>query len=222
MTVTASLAFAYAGWKNLREAIKQVREAEREAFKEKPAELERRVLELCESHVDVEERARQVASLVEESRIGLSTGRLFNLYSKQIEKYQQETRSRATWSFVFAIFAMFGGLVFVFWGASVLLKADNAIVLAAGGLVSAIGGPVGAYITKTFLDVHRLSLSQLNTYFRQPVINDHILMAQRLADESGDPETRQKAYEIVIDSITTLIRSESNAAQDPPSAQKGD
>ena len=42
-------------------------------------------------------------------------------------------------------------------------------------------------------------------YFRQPVLNDHILMAQRLADESDDPETRKAAYAKIIDSVTALI-----------------
>ena len=45
-------------------------------------------------------------------------------------------------------------------------------------MIAAIGGAISAYITKTFLDVHKVSLQQLNRYFAQPVINDHILMAQ--------------------------------------------
>lgn len=132
---------------------------------------------------------------------------LFNLYSKQIEMYQQETRSRASWSFICAILAMFAGFGFVFWGGSLLLHASETIVLAAGGLLAGVGGAVSAYITSTFLDVHKLSLAQLNHYFQQPVINDHILMAQRLADESGDPETRRRAYEQTIASVNALIDS---------------
>ena len=132
---------------------------------------------------------------------------LFQLYSKQIEMYQQETRARASWSFICAIIAMFAGFGFVFWGGAVLLKAEQGIVLAAGGLLAGVGGAVSAYITSTFLDVHKLSLAQLNHYFQQPVINDHILMAQRLADESGDPETRRKAYEQTISSVNALIDS---------------
>ena len=55
--------------------------------------------------------------------------------------------------------------------------------------------------------MHKLSLAQLNHYFQQPVLNDHILMAQRLADESGDPATRLKAYEQTIASVNALIDS---------------
>ncbi|WP_353572385.1 hypothetical protein [Candidatus Albibeggiatoa sp. nov. BB20] len=127
-----------------------------------------------------------------------------------MEKYQQETRSRATWSFIFAIISMSFGFGFVIWGGSVLLTAKEPIVLAAGGLLSTVGGAVSGFITKTFLDVHKLSLKQLNRYFQQPVINDHILMVQRLADDSRDEEIRKKAYDKIIDSITKLIDSKGN------------
>jgi hypothetical protein len=210
--VVGSVAFKlYLDWRRQAEASEQVIQAEKEAFKDKPDELDGRLRELSESQTDIEERVKQAATLMEESRSAITLRRLFNLYSKQIEKYQQQTRTRATWSFIFAIAAMFAGLGFVVWGGAVLLKAEQTIVLAAGGLLSAIGGAVGAYITKTFLDVHKLSLHQLNRYFQQPVINDHILMAQRLADESGDPDTRKQAYRAVIDSISGLITAKSGA-----------
>ena len=143
--------------------------------------------------------------LIEESRTSLEMAGLSNLYSTQIQKYQQQTRSRATWSFLFAILAMSAGLAFVFWGGTIILRGTDAIQLAAGGTISAIGGGVSAFIVKTFLDVHRMSLDQLNHYFRQPVINDHILMAQRLAEEVGDDASRKKAYELIIPSISHLI-----------------
>jgi len=135
----------------------------------------------------------------------IAMGRLFNLYSKQIEKYQQETRTRASWSFVFAIISMFLGMAFVFWGGTFILSDTGTDKVAAGAAISAIGGGISAYITKTFLDVHKLSLTQLNKYFKQPVINDNILMAQRLADDVDDTEVRKESYKNIIDSITGLI-----------------
>lgn len=196
-----------------KKASEDVQEAERQAFIEKPAKLESKLEELALSHEGLEERAAEIANLVAESKEAVSVGHLFNLYSKQIVKYQQETRSRATWSFVFALISMFAGFGFVIWGGSVLLTADDAIVLAAGGLLSTVGGATSGFITKTFLDVHKLSLDQLNRYFQQPVINDHILMAQRLAEDSDDPDTRKKAYERIIESITKLIDSKGEAVK---------
>lgn len=169
------------------------------------SELEPRLKRLAESEAGLKEKTEELNALIEESRSALSTGRLFNLYSKQIEKYQEETRSRATWSFIFALVAMFAGLGFVFWGGTLILTQVDLDHVAAGAAIASIGGGINAFITKTFLDVHKLSLSQLNHYFQQPVINDHILMAQRLADEVDDEETRKKAYETVIGSISKLI-----------------
>jgi hypothetical protein len=136
-----------------------------------------------------------------------SMGKLFNLYSKQIEQYQEQTRSRATWSFIFAIVAMSAGLGFVFWGGIVMLSGTETAQVAVGSVIAGIGGAVSAFIVKTFLDVHRLSLTQLNRYFQQPVVNDHILMVQRLAEEVGDNNIKQKAYETMITSLVKLIDS---------------
>lgn len=189
-----------------RKASEELRDAERQAFIERPQQLDKKIQRLAASQEGLEARADHVAKLLEESRDSIELGSLFDLYSQQIKKYQQETRSRATWSFIFAILSMLAGFGFVLWGGSVLLKANETIVLASGGLLSAVGGAVSSFITKSFLDVHRLSLTQLNRYFQQPVVNDHILMAQRLADNLPNDESRIKAYEKIIDSTTQLIQ----------------
>ncbi|MDQ1350607.1 MAG: hypothetical protein QG657_909 [Acidobacteriota bacterium] len=193
--------------KNLRQASENVLEAEKEAFQEKP-ELNRRMEELLKTQEGLEERTKEIAETIDEIRSSIELKRLFNLYNKQIEKYHQQTRSRASWSFMFAILSMIAGLSFVIWGGNVLLNAKETIVLAAGGIIASIGGGVSGYITKTFLDVHKLSLNQLNRYFKQPVINDHILMAQRLADDCNNTDTRKQAYQTIIDSIANLIKQE--------------
>jgi hypothetical protein len=100
---------------------------------------------------------------------------------------------------------MCAGIGFMFWGGSFILADPNANHVAAGAAISAIGGGISAYITTTFLDVHKLSLNQLNRYFTQPVINDHIVMAQRLAEDVKDDEVRKKSYEKIVNSITALI-----------------
>lgn len=153
----------------------------------------------------VEEAEKEAYGHPSGNQDGIKTEHLFNLYSKQIEKYQQETRTRATLSFLFAILSMSAGMGFMFWGGSFILADPTANHVAAGAAISAIGGGISAYITKTFLDVHKLSLNQLNRYFTQPVINDHIVMAQRLAEDVKDDEVRKKSYEKIVSSITALI-----------------
>ncbi|MEZ8715903.1 hypothetical protein AB6D81_07900 [Vibrio splendidus] len=188
---------------------KKVEKAEHEAFTSSHEPLLFELEELKGEHNDLKEATEQVRKVVEDSQKAIDMGRLFNLYSKQIEKYQQETRTRASWSFVFAIISMFLGIGFVFWGGTFILSDTGTDKVAAGASISAIGGGISAYITKTFLDVHKLSLTQLNKYFKQPVINDNILMAQRLADEVGDEAVRKESYKEIINSITKLIDKDS-------------
>lgn len=130
---------------------------------------------------------------------------LSRVYSRQIEKYQVQTRSRATWSFIAAILAMFAGLIAVFWGGTTLVTAREWKQLASGAALSGIGGTISAFITATFLSVHRLSLRQLNRYFRQPVFNDQVVTAQRLADQLPE-DKRSVCYEALITAVIDVIR----------------
>lgn len=191
-----------------RMARERVLKAENEAFKIGPETFARKTEELRASEESLEQQAKDLNLVIQKSQAALQVGNLFDLYSKQIEKYQTETQGRASWSFIFAVFAMLAGLGFVVWaGVHVLTNPGWEHVAAATG-IAAIGGAVGGYITKTFLDVHRLSLSQLNHYFRQPVLNAHVLTAQRLAESIVDPPARQLAYERILGSVVNLIRDE--------------
>ena len=186
-------------------ARKQVLEAEKKAFSSLPGTLVTQTKELWESQEPSELHAKLISDTFEASQDALRIGSLFDLYSKHIEKYQTETQARAGWLFIFTIVAMMAGLAFVVWGGTHVLRYNGWQHIAAGCAIAAIGGAISAYITKTFLDVHRLSLRQVNHYFRQPVLNAHILTAQRLADQLGDPAARRKCYEAVIAQISRLI-----------------
>jgi len=183
----------------------RVEEAEKRAFDVLPKELVEKIERVGASQAGLEVKTRELTDLIDSSRGALVLGNLFNLYNRQIEKYQDETRSRASWSFYIALIAMFAGFGFVFWGGQHVLTEPSLNHLAAGSAIAAIGGAISAYITKTFLDVHKVSLQQLNRYFAQPVINDHILMAQRLADALPNDSPKQEAYEGIIASVTALI-----------------
>jgi hypothetical protein len=184
---------------------KNVDQAEKQAFTLLPDLVLERIEQLKESQEGLEAKTRKVTDLLDENREALIIGNLFNLYNEQIGRYQDETRSRASWSFYIALIAMFFGFGFVFWGGQHILTQSSWDHLVAGSAIAGIGGSISAFITKTFLSVHKLSLQQLNRYFDQPVINDHILMAQRLADGLSNAESRQKAYENIIASVTGLI-----------------
>ncbi len=197
-----------------RESNKQVNKAEDEAFNvnsNEKSQVDGDNLVVTQEKLKLE--AEQVKKLINDSKSAIEMGRLFNLYNKQIERYQTETRTRASWSFIFAILSMFLGMFFIFWGGSVIISEDGSDKVLAGSAIASIGGAISAYITKTFLDVHKLSVTQLNRYFKQPVINDHIIMAQRLADGSKDDVVRKEAYQKIISSVCDQMRANSTENQ---------
>jgi hypothetical protein len=209
--IVAVIAKLISNYLEAKQAREQVLQAEREAFRTLPEALANKTTELVASQEQLEQRTKQITDLLENAQATLRVGVLFDLYSKQIEKYQTETRARAGWSFIFAIFAMVAGLSFVIWGGTVVFSAGDWQKVAAGSAISAIGGAVSAFITKTFLDVHRLSLLQLNRYFRQPVLSSHVLTAQRLADQLDDPTAKSAAYGSIISHVVALIREDADS-----------
>jgi hypothetical protein len=210
MTVAAAGALTsalklFSDYRKSREARKLVLDAETQAYKTAPEAIVQKTEALHNSQASLEQRVEEVNKLIESSQAALQVGNLFDLYSKQIDKYQTETQARAGWSFIFAIFSMVSGLAFVAWGGAHILMNPGWEHVAAGTGISAIGGSIGAFITKTFLDVHRLSLSQLNHYFQQPVLNSYILTAQRVVECIDEKTAKRKAYESILASVLTLV-----------------
>lgn len=189
-------------------ADEKLKEAEKQAFVSIPESTAKRIRDLSDSQINLEQRTEEIGRRLTDSYAAVQMGGLFNLYSKQIEKYQTQTQSRAGWSFFCAIAAMISGLAMVVWGGTHIVFYAGWEHVTAGSLISSIGGAVSAYITKTFLDVHKLSLIQLNHYFSQPVINTHILTAQRLADQLVDEQAKQRVYEAIIEKVSNLIVSQ--------------
>ncbi|NQV36361.1 MAG: hypothetical protein HQ515_26950 [Phycisphaeraceae bacterium] len=212
--LTAGVSILAALWKAqsdrvTRELFDQVREAEEQAFTRAPETVERQIEGVEGIQENIQAMTKELAKKFEDQFEGHQTGHLFNLYSKQIQQYQYQTQQRANSSFAFAIIAMSIGLVFVGLGAWHILKGEiSATEIAAGSAVSVIGGALCAYITKAFLEVHKLSLNQLNRYFRQPVVNETILTAQRLADLLVGTKHKTKAYQEILQKVINHIGHE--------------
>lgn len=194
----------WADWNAVRVARQRAFDAEREAFRTFPESVAKSARHAGEQG-EREQRAND-----ERSQDGVRIGVLLDVYNKQIEKYQTETQARAGWSFLLAVVSMGVGLSFIFWAALRTLSSGSTAGknFSSHVFVSAVGAAISAFITKTFLDVHKLSLSQLNKYFRQPVLNAHILTAQRLADQLGDVKARESAYTLILERLVLLIRDD--------------
>jgi hypothetical protein len=208
LAVIAAIVKLTSDAKKLREVEARVQEAERQAFSKLP-ELVREESEKARgAHASLDEKTKKLAADLETYRGPIQLARLNDLYTSQIERYQTETLARASWSFIWAIAAMISGFGFVIWGGIFAINNPGIDNLAPAALVSAVGGAVAAFIAKTFLDVHRLSLSQLNHYFRQPVINTHILSAQRIIEQIHDVARREAAYASLLDKVASLIQDQ--------------
>lgn len=151
--------------------------------------------------------------------------KLSRYYISHIAEYQAKTMTCATGSFYAAIGSATAGFVFMCWGANKIFSlkdTDGKIALASGGLIAAIGGAASAYIAKTFLDIHRMSLEQLDRFFIQLTVNDDLIMARRLAKDCDDPDTRKKAYDTIINSLAVVIRCQTTQppALDPSAGGK--
>jgi hypothetical protein len=135
-------------------------------------------------------------------------GPLFKLYNEQLRIYQNETRERARQSFSWAIGAMMVGFGVLAVGACLIIFHPNQEGVLSGGSLAAIGGALSAFITKTLLDVHKLSLIQLNHYFKQPVLNSHVLTCVRLIKAIPAGPSQEGLYKTVIQEIVELLAAE--------------
>jgi hypothetical protein len=102
---------------------------------------------------------------------------------------------------------MIGGLTVLLIGVWHVFNEHEPALTIPTSAVTIVGAAISGFIAKTFLDVHQTSLIQLNHYFKQPVLNSHILTAQRLMEllEHGD---QQDAIKDIIKTVLLLIPAE--------------
>lgn len=130
----------------------------------------------------------------------------FDLYTKEIQESKEEARKHASYSFYCALAAMAVGFAFIFWGACHIFQMTTWGHAAAGSAIATIGGSISAYIAKTFLWVHRLSLQQSNYYRQHSFIAHQILLAHLIADDFPDPIARQKVYTQIVSQLLSIIQ----------------
>lgn len=128
--------------------------------------------------------------------------------NKQIEQFEKSAKRRASFSFYTAFVAMFCGFAFIFWGGQHILRQMTWDHIAAGSAIASIGGSISAFIAKTFLKIHRLSIQELNRYSGLHVITGHVLRAQMIADKLSNSAARQKAYREIIACLLSLIQKQ--------------
>lgn len=87
--------------------------------------------------------------------------------------------------------------VFLF-GCLLALQGEKVIgVSLAGAAVLASG--VGGWVARTFLESYRISVSQAEAYFREPMVQGYLLAAHQIAQKMETPSARDEGLSRVMD-----------------------
>jgi len=139
----------------------------------------------------------------------------FDLYTEEIHDCKAEDRKRASWSFLWLIIAMAVALAILLCGAYHIFSSTTWDHAAAPSVITAIGGGISAFIAKTFLGLHRLSLEQLKHSSEDSRVAQHIFMARMLADHLPDDQARQNIYGEIISHLLSLSRRNASTPNSP-------
>ena len=115
-------------------------------------------------------------------------------------RIQKETRVRAKLSFYGAIVSALLGFLLIGVGI-VLLWQGN---LASGSLISLVGSAISAFITKTFLRIHEISLQQLNR-FSMPALTEILSVVEKTIESLKDPNRRDEARVAAIEAFLRVL-----------------
>jgi len=78
------------------------------------------------------------------------------------------------------------------------LRGETVIgVSLAGAAVIASG--VGGWVARTFLESYRISVSQAEAYFREPMVQGYLLAAHQIAQKMETPSARDDGLSRVMD-----------------------
>ncbi|MFD7242788.1 hypothetical protein [Streptomyces massasporeus] len=143
---------------------------------------------------------------------------LMELNQDQIKTYHDIVTEQADKSFKSARNAMTVGLLLLVAAAAGGVKVPVEEIRWFIGALAFFSTVFSAYLSRTYLMLYRESISQLNRYFDQPVLNSFYLTAERLA-AGLEGETGQTVRKQIIDQVletSTTIGSRSR--QRPPEA----
>jgi hypothetical protein len=122
---------------------------------------------------------------------------------KQMEAYDELARVQARESFRNSQIAIAVGLFVLVSGAFVALLVDTTASKVTTATLTALGGLLSGYISKTFLRVYERAQQQLTFFFQQPLINSYILAADRLIERMDND--RDKEFSRVVGHVMEVL-----------------
>ncbi|MFI7597457.1 hypothetical protein [Actinoplanes sp. NPDC049681] len=155
--------------------------------------------------------ARAVARLEDQ----LSLANLFGLNRTVMDEYHRITKQQAERSFRNSQVAMGLGFLALIGGACVALAPTQVETKIAVAGLSAVGSLMAGFISKTFLRSHQISIKQLNTFFREPLVNSYLLTAERLSQQLNGGAREDAQVQIITQAIASARRAEAGETSTP-------
>ncbi|MFD6035715.1 hypothetical protein ACFWHF_14410 [Streptomyces griseoincarnatus] len=146
---------------------------------------------------------------------------LMELNQDQIKTYHDIVTEQADKSFKSSRTAMHVGLILLVAAAIGGVKVPIEEVRWFIGALALFSTVFSAYLSRTYLLLYRESISQLNRYFDQPVLNSFYLTAERLTeglDEQHQQEVRRRIIEQVLETSTRIGGKSVEVADHPVAA----
>jgi hypothetical protein len=155
--------------------------------------------------------AANVSSAVERVDDQLTLPTLIRLNRAEMAEYHAIVKAQAQRAFRHSQASMIAGLVILLAGAVTVVvpEVPNQAKYAVAAL-TALGTAIAGFITRTFLRSHEMGVSQLNRFFRQPLVSSYLLTAERVALQLGGESMNICLQKIVQQAINTADSAESD------------
>ncbi len=146
------------------------------------------------------QRREEVEQALSRLRDRMTLPSLIELNRSMLNEYHSIATNQAQKSFRSgqrAIFAGFTWLIACFTSVIVISSFEGKIITAA---LAPIGGLLAGFLGRTYIHVYERSLSQLNQYYNQPLLNSYYLTAERLAENISD-SAKDRVLECIVDQM---------------------
>jgi hypothetical protein len=148
----------------------------------------------------VDQAIEELRKVMETGQGNLQLPRLFDLNRRQLDQYQDLTKSQQHVAFVLTWCAAVGAFLVLIAGSILALRVGDEDKFITGGL-TALGTILSTFLGKTFFEGHREAMKQLNYYYAEPSLTGRLLAAERILDQL--PEESRSEYVAAL--ITRIL-----------------
>jgi hypothetical protein len=129
--------------------------------------------------------------------------RMFELNRRQLDEYQELTKSQQRMAFALTWGAAVASLLILVIGSTVALRVGDADKYIAGGL-TALGSLLSAFLGAVFFRGHEHAMNQLNHYYLEPSLTGRMLAVERMLEHLPDSREKGETAKLMMKWIQDL------------------